>query len=413
MSSHHLSVERVVLLASLIGVCVSPLSGQTITYDAVSVDDGDRAPLVVIGTRVPTGSRHDMAGLEGTAWMLGKTLAAQTNAALGPEAEVTVYVGRSSTLFVLSALPSAWPIAWETLERTLFEATLDSTSFEQEWSTLERQLLFQRGSPGLDSELRSVQLIAPDSSPWARPTSGTPESLAALTVRDLEFLRLTEYSIGTSVVAAVGLDDDPVLRDHPSGRTTPPPDGPTSPPDGPAWTVGSRLSVTEEITSSWVSVSYPLRGPLPRTALEFVAHVIRWRLDPRPPDPDRYSIEVRLVDAPLGRVIVIDAAVAPGASERFEQEVLRIVSSLTEEPLEGDFFRWERRRFLAAQLLTGADPEVAVARITSDLMRDGEPRDLAADIWDITPDVVAHALGALGEPQIFRLGPDLASGGSR
>jgi hypothetical protein len=177
MKTHHSSAKQSLLLTALIGAWASPLPGQSIDYAAVSVDAGSRAPLVVIGTRIPIGSRHDVAGLEGTAWVLGQTLGAQANAVLDLGAEVTVHVGRSSTLFVLSALPSVWPVAWATLERTLFRGAVDSAAFERERSMLARQLLFQTGSPALDSELRSVQLIASPSSPWARPTSGTPESL--------------------------------------------------------------------------------------------------------------------------------------------------------------------------------------------------------------------------------------------
>ena len=402
----HSLAERAVLLAVLIGTCVSPVRGQSIAYAAVSVDDGNRAPLVVIGTRLPIGSRHDAVGYEGTVWLLGKTLAAQANEALDLGTEVTVHIGRSSTLFVLSTLPGAWTGAWLTLERTLFQTMLDSTTFERERSTLSRQLLFQIGSPTLDSERRSAQLISPTSSPWARPTSGTPESVEALTINDAQLLRLNAYSSASSVVAAVGLGDNPVLRDHPLRSET-------SSPDGPAWTVGTRLNITEEITSSWISVAYPVEGPLPRTTLEFIKHLIHWRLDPRPPDPDGYGTDVRLVDAPLGAVITVEAAVAPGAAERFEQEILSVVSSLIEEPPEGEFFTWDRRRFRTAQLLAEAAPERAVARITSDLMRDGKSRDLAEDIWGITPETVAHALRALGEPRIFRLGPDLGAGRSR
>ena len=116
-----------------------------------------------------------------------------------------------------------------------------------------------------------------------------------------------------------------------------------------------------------------------------------------------------MVDAPLGAVIAVEAAVAPEASERFEQEILRVVSSLVEEPPRGDFFTWDRRRFRTARLLTEAVPERAVARITSDLMRDGESRDLAEEIWETTSGVVARALLALGEPRVFRLGPDLGA----
>lgn len=390
------------LLAALICGCVSSLTGQSTPYAAVSVDNGTRATLVVIGARLPVGSVHDVVGLEGTAWLLGKTLAAQANAALSGDAGVTVDVGRSSTLFTLSALPDAWGVAWAMLERTLFDATLDSTSFERERTRLSGQVLFQSGSPALDSEGRVVQLVSSPSNPWARSPRGTRASLDALTIHDAQLLRRSKYSATSSVVAAVGLGDNAVLREHPAQLVN-------SPPQGPAWTVGTRLDVTQEVTSSWISVAYPLQGPLSRTVMEFVAHLIRWRLSPLPPDPDRYEVAVRLVDAPLGVVIVVDGAVAPEASKLFEQEVVRVVSDLALDPPAGDVFTWDRRRFRTARLLTEATPELAVARITSDLLRDGKRRDLAEDMWEITPAAVAGALLALGQPRVFRLGPDLRS----
>ena len=89
---------------------------------------------------------------------------------------------------------------------------------------------------------------------------------------------------------------------------------------------------------------------------------------------------MRLLNAPLGTVIAVEAAVALGAVDRFEQEILGVVSSLVGAPPEGEFFAWDRRRFRTAQLLTDAAPERAVARITSDLIRHGKRRDLAEDI---------------------------------
>ena len=50
-----------------------------------------------------------------------------------------------------------------------------------------------------------------------------------------------------------------------------------------------------------------------------------------------------------------------------------------------------------------------MARITSDLMRDGESRDVAEDIWGITPEAVAGAVRALGDPRVLRLGPDVGA----
>ncbi len=67
MKTRRSSAVTVGLLAALIGACISPPQGQSTAYAAVSVDDRNRAPLVVIGTRLPIGSRHDAVGLEGTA----------------------------------------------------------------------------------------------------------------------------------------------------------------------------------------------------------------------------------------------------------------------------------------------------------------------------------------------------------
>jgi len=67
--------------------------------------------------------------------------------------------------------------------------------------------------------------------------------------------------------------------------------------------------------------------------------------------------------------------------------------------------RWRRH--------DSADPGRAVARITPDLMCHGKHRDLAEDIWEITPETVARAVHALGELRIFRLGSDLGSRCSR
>ena len=64
---------------------------------------------------------------------------------------------------------------------------------------------------------------------------------------------------------------------------------------------------------------------------------------------------------------------------------------------------------LLFDLRRAAAPELAVDRITSDLLRDGKRRDLAEDMWEITPAGVAGALLALGQPRVFRLGPDLRS----
>jgi hypothetical protein len=159
-----------------------------------------------------------------------------------------------------------------------------------------------------------------------------------------------------------------------------------------------------------MEVAYPAPGDLPRTRLELIAHLLEEELDPTPPDPDRYSVDVRLEETPGGPVLVVEAAVFPEATARWEGRITGAVRRLAEEPIPEDFFSWRRRRFRTARLLEEAAPEAEAARMTADLLRDGVVRDLGLEIWGLTAAAVVETARALGEPRIFVLGPDLGTG---
>ena len=169
------------------------------------------------------------------------------------------------------------------------------------------------------------------------------------------------------------------------------------------------------MTSTWLSVAYPAPASLSRTALELVAHLVDEELNPVPPDPDRFWVDVRLVDAPGGPVLVIDASVLPEAADRWEDRITRVVRGLSERRMEEDFFRWRRRRFRTTRLLDEARPEAEAERMAVDLHRSGAARLLGVEIWTLDGEALQHAAASLGEPRILRFGPDLGpqDGGGR
>jgi hypothetical protein len=179
---------------------------------------------------------------------------------------------------------------------------------------------------------------------------------------------------------------------------------------GMAWITGDRRRQVEDVTSTWMEVAYPAPPEVPRIRLELIAHLLDEELDPTPPAPDRYSVDVSLEETPRGPVLVVKATVFPEATARWEARITGAVRRLAEEPIPEDFFRWRRRRFRTARLLEEAQPGAEAARMAADLLRDGAVRDLGLEIWGLDPAAVGEAARALGEPRIFILGPDL--GGS-
>ena len=136
---------------------------------------------------------------------------------------------------------------------------------------------------------------------------------------------------------------------------------------GPARQIGARVSASR---TPW-GLAYSVEGA--DVDLEYLTYLLR--LATAEPRPER------------------------GVVDAIRAELTVDLERQAESP--GDRLLFDLRR--------AAAPELAVARITSDLLRDGKRRDLAEDMWEITPAGVAGALLALGQPRVFRLGPDLRS----
>jgi hypothetical protein len=266
-------------------------------------------------------------------------------------------------------------------------------------------MVFETDSPYREFEGAATALLAEPGSPWARPPRGTPASLRAVGAVDLEGYRARHLRREAAALAVVG----PVSADF---APVSPPSDPPYPADR-AWATGDRVVLARDVTSAWLAVAYPAPSDLPRTHLEFVAHLLQEELDPVPPTPDRYGIDVRIEETPRGPVLVVEASVVPEAAATWESRILDTVERLATETLAEDFFRWRRRRFRAERLLDESAPEAEAARITADLVREGRVRDLGVEIWRLDGQALLNAVGSLGPPRILLLGPDLGQDGSR
>ena len=372
-------------------------------YGGVSTSLTPRGTVVSIAVRIPTGSADDQEGFGGTAWLLGHLLAERADAAAGAGTVVSVEVSRGETLFTVLTLPEGWAEAWRRVESTIFGPPPDGLDVVTARQALEDALVFEEGSPVRNFELEAASLIAPPSHPWAQPIRGTRESLANVSELTLKLFYGNYYRADAATISVVGprgfVPPDPTRTDSTD----------IAPGSGPAWSVGERLRLVREITNSWIVVAWPVEPDLPRTSLEFLVHLLAEQLDPTPPDPDRYSVDVRLEDTPRGPVVLVEATVFPAAADRWEERILDARDRLARDIMDDDFLGWRRRRFRTARLLLESRPEAEAARIARDLAREGRARSLSIQIWDLDGADLLRAARALGEPRILLLGPDLGS----
>jgi hypothetical protein len=361
--------------------------------------------VVAVALRVHAGSQDDAPGIEGSAWLLARVLEDEVGRALGPAPAVfAASVERATIVFTLVADPSAWQSAWKTADSVVFQAPLDPGLVERHRSALLEAMAFEADSPYREFEAGAAALLSEPGSLWARPPRGTPGSLAAVGTVELERYRADHLRRDTGAWAVVG----PVPPEPP----TPSEPAVAPAPADMAWVTGDRVFVARDVTSTWVAVAYPVPSRLPRTDLELMAHLLKEELDPTPPRPDRYDVDVRIEETPRGPVLVVEASVVPEAAAGWETRILGVVERLATDPPAEDFFRWRRRRFRAERLLVESAPEVEARRITADLLRDGRARDLDVEIWRLDGQALLQAARSLGPPRILVLGPDLGQDGS-
>jgi hypothetical protein len=405
-----------------------PLAGQEVdsaTVEAPPAPPPDTAVWIAVAPRprstvvattvtFPVGSGDDPNGLGGTAWLVGRTLEAMAQEALGEGAAAAVEVLRGQLHATLLAPPSSWESDFQTFATVLMRRELAADRFEAERAGLLSRLTFEAGAPVREFEVEAARLYASGEQDWARPPEGDLESLPAVTLDDLAQFRRRHLNADDVAVAVVGPVDPEAavgvtstIRDRSSSSSA------SSRRDagaGVAWATGDRLALPRDITNTSLAVAYPLPAGHDRTTAEFLAHVLQEKLNPVPPDPGVYRAEVQVVDAPTGALLVIEAAVFPEVGDRWERQIATAVQETAGgDPYEDVYFPWQQRRFRSAAMQRDATPEGLSRRLASDLLRGGATRDVDADIRTLTAEGLVTLATTLGQPRVLFFGPDLGA----
>jgi len=378
-------------------------------------------PLVAVTLRFPVGSASDPAGREGTAFLLGRVLEAETRAGLAQLSSLLeVSVGRSEFLLSLRAPEAEWDRAWGIVQGALTGPPLTEGALARVRASQQERLVFESGAPGRRFELERDRLIL------SSPGSGSPESVGTAsgvsqrTADDLNQFRRDHLDrsrthlsvVGPAAPAQVqGVVRAPILVvGNPEGVRSPPrpleplrvPRSPTAPP---AWTLGDRQVIDQEVTSTWLAVAWPLPAGTPPILLDFLAHVVEESLNPSPPDPGLYRAEARIERIGEAPLLVVNATIDPRSARRWETRVVGVLEDLAVSAPEGAFFELTRRRYRARRVLEWAYPEAKATWLARTQAAHQEVPEFQSQIWGLSRAGLEDLARSRGEPRVLLLGP--------
>ena len=384
----------------------------------VAVLERPGAPMAGIALVIDGGSAADRPGREGERWifahLLARTVAEAAPADRSRRADVSIRADR---------LELRWTVEARDVLPTLVdvEASLSLPPSVREFEVLRSRLLstfdFTRGSPVTEMELERRALVEGAGTPWSRSPTGTRVSVEGLTLQDIVAIAATVRpdDLHLGVVGAVDAGElQRHFGDVDGSRVRVGAGEPEEFADAPftgalPWLTADRRRIVRQVTNTWITVAFPVPSDMPATVVDFLAHRMREEIQTQPPDPGLFDADVRIERRPAGRMIVVDAAVLPDGTDRWEARILS-TPEVASEPVQDAFFHWLRRRFRARVLLDEAAPEIAAARLALDLVL-GLPRvrDIGEEAWGLSPELLERAAAALGEPRILVYGPDLGN----
>ncbi len=365
----------------------------------------------------PSGFAQDPEDRSGLSWITARALEEEGNRRLRSFlSEITVTVEQEETLVTLVAPRETWREALDRLEGLLFRHPLPQSAFQTARNRVLERVAFEEGAPVRDFEQEKWQLLAGPTHPWARPPQGRREGVMEATMEELNEHRARLFSRELVEGAAVGPFEPEELPSWFSrARRVDNGDLGSGPASGSRpWDGGERRVVDREVTSTWIVFAYPAPGDMSWTMLELMAHILTERLTPSPPDPGLFSVEVGPRTVPDGTALVLQLTVDPRRTDRWEEQVRQLVSSLADEAETEEFFHQRRRRFRSALLHELAEPEAHARRMARELMVHGTVSDPEEEIWTHSAEGVRDAARELGEPRVLLFGPaSMFEGGDR
>lgn len=389
----------------------APHTVRTELIGRVAIVPRSWSTVVAIAIAFPWGSAEDPVGEGGLARLAAEAVAhAASGRSVDAGAVFAAEVTRDATFFSVLAVPEAWPHAYRAIASVLFGGDLPPQSIAAARATLAASLRAEAGAPVRDIEIKALRVLLGGDHPWARRVFGRPETLGRLQERDVQRWFADRFSPERATVVVVGPVDSVAAAAKLPARDTLPLSG-VAP--SPTFAAGARITLYREVTSTWITVAFPVRPGTPGVVAELLAHDLDRRFSAVPRDPALFEASVRLERIADRDVLFVVVVVMPEDAPRWERRILEAVERLADSRPSEPAFRSALATFRSALALHFAYPEHLARRRAEAFLRPGWPPDPLAELPALTPAALTEAARALGAPAILIYGPDLrdADGG--
>jgi predicted Zn-dependent peptidase len=364
-------------------------------------------PVVAVEVLIAAGPADEPEGKAGLANLSARTVVGPIVTrldSLGAHLDITA---RKDALgFTLIASPDVWEAASRLLLVALFRDPPEKASMAAQQRAITAELLGRATNPA-DAAVRAADAaVYGEDHPWGRSTVGSPESVKALTMEDVdEFLR-THVTSRHAVIAVVGPVDAAMARTHLLGYLDP--NSPLPPQEWPRpEPADSLVSNDYNSITTWVTVSYPFPVTGDVEAVEFLARLAMDELSFSPRRSSVFDVSSEVISRRAGGELRFQVVTPPEEALEWASRVRTLVEDESDKPMLPEVFQNRLRRFRGERLHSLESPEQRAAELARQLLVTGRTRALGVDLQGLTLARVHAAVRSLGTPTVVLLGPVL------
>jgi zinc protease len=389
-----------VLLVTVAALC--PAAGSAQERVVILPEAG--TPVVATEVLVAAGPANEPEGKGGLAYLAARSVTAPIQPLLDSlGARLSVQPQKDAVSFTLTAAPDVWEQAMRTLLVSLFRDPPRGETVERERTAVRAELMGRASNPADAANREADAALYGREHPWGRPTVGTPESVAGLTVQDVDGFLREAFTSDRVVVAVVGpVDPQPARKFlleyiNPSGRLTA-----EVPPIQPE---GSPVRRDYNSITTWTSVSYRFPSVTDVEALRFLAQLALDELEFSPVRRSVFNARAEISPRLTAGELRFQVVTPPEEAEDWARRILDVVEEVAHEPMLEDQFEARMRRYRGERLNTLAEPEERARELARELLVRGETGGLVAGLEGMTVERLRAAVAQLSAPIVLFLGP--------
>jgi predicted Zn-dependent peptidase len=291
---------------------------------------------------------------------------------------------------------------------SLFRDPVDSASTARTRAAIVRELAAREASPADALERERAKAVYGEDHPWGRPAVGTPTSVRAIRVSQVDAFLRQNFTPERSVVAVVGPIEEAEVRDAVAGQM---PAGElvtdTLPPAQPA---EAPVEADYNSITTWVSATWRFGPDSDVEALRMLAQLALDRVSFGPSRRSVYNSRAEVVRYAGGGELRLTLVVPPREAEQWAAQLREAVGGYANEALQAAVFTERLRRFRGERLLELDLPEQRAAAMARSALL-GDRTATLVDFTRLNPERLQAAARGLQPPIIVFLGPVRNQGG--